>query len=112
MLRSFMLIMLGGTLAAPLLSSPSQAQTATEGQAAPDIVSVRGCSRLADAKDAQVLTFDESSLEADALERLAADGQLAAYRHEGFWQCMDTLRDKRLLESLWEGERAPWKTWE
>ncbi|HEX8692062.1 MAG TPA: glucose-1-phosphate cytidylyltransferase [Longimicrobium sp.] len=58
------------------------------------------------------LDGDESSLEADALERLAADGQLAAYRHEGFWQCMDTLRDKRLLESLWEGERAPWKTWE
>lgn len=54
---------------------------------------------------------DESSLEYDALEPLARDGQLAAYRHEGFWQCMDTLRDKRLLETLWEGGRAPWKTW-
>ncbi|HMF54721.1 MAG TPA: glucose-1-phosphate cytidylyltransferase [Pyrinomonadaceae bacterium] len=55
---------------------------------------------------------DDSSLEVDALERLAADRQLAAYRHEGFWQCMDTLRDKRFLESLWQERRAPWKIWE
>jgi len=55
------------------------------------------------------LEGDNSSLEADALERLAADGQLAAYRHDGFWQCMDTLRDKRLLEKLWQEGRAPWK---
>lgn len=58
------------------------------------------------------LEGDQSSLEAEALERLAADQQLAAYRHEGFWQCMDTLRDKRLLESLWQEGRAPWKVWE
>jgi len=58
------------------------------------------------------LDGDDSSLEVDALERLAADRQLAAFRHEGFWQCMDTLRDKRLLESLWSGNRAPWKVWE
>jgi glucose-1-phosphate cytidylyltransferase len=57
------------------------------------------------------LTDDASSLEADALERLAADGQLAAYRHEGFWQCMDTLRDKRLLEEYWQAGDAPWKVW-
>lgn len=57
------------------------------------------------------LEGDATSLEADALERLAADRQLAAYRHEDFWQCMDTLRDKRLLESLWSDGRAPWKVW-
>lgn len=57
------------------------------------------------------LESDENSLEYHALEPLARDGQLAAYRHEGFWQCMDTLRDKRLLETLWEGGNAPWKTW-
>jgi glucose-1-phosphate cytidylyltransferase len=57
------------------------------------------------------LEGDSSSLEADALERLAADRQLAAYRHDRFWQCMDTLRDKRLLETLWQERRAPWKTW-
>jgi glucose-1-phosphate cytidylyltransferase len=57
------------------------------------------------------LEGDQSSLEADALEQLAKNGQLAAYRHDNFWQCMDTLRDKRLLESLWQQEEAPWKTW-
>lgn len=57
------------------------------------------------------LDGDQTVLEADALERLAADGQLAAYRHEKFWQCMDTLRDKRHLENLWEQGKAPWKTW-
>jgi glucose-1-phosphate cytidylyltransferase len=54
---------------------------------------------------------DETNLEADVLPRLAADHQLAAYRHEGFWQCMDTLREKRLLESLWQ-DGKPWKVWE
>jgi glucose-1-phosphate cytidylyltransferase len=57
------------------------------------------------------LEGEHTSLEADALERLAADRQLAAYRHESFWQCMDTLRDKRLMESLWQEGRAPWKVW-
>jgi glucose-1-phosphate cytidylyltransferase len=57
------------------------------------------------------LEGDATSLEADAMERLAADGQLAAYRHEGFWQCMDTLRDVRLLQSLWQTGAAPWKVW-
>ena len=55
---------------------------------------------------------DADSLEADILTRLAADGELVAYRHERFWQSMDTLRDVRLLESLWQGGHAPWKTWE
>jgi glucose-1-phosphate cytidylyltransferase len=58
------------------------------------------------------LAGDDSSLELDALERLAADGQLAAYRHDRFWQCMDTLRDKRLLERLWQEGKAPWKVWQ
>lgn len=58
------------------------------------------------------LEGDQSSLEADMLERLAVDHQLAAYKHDGFWQCMDTLRDKRLLEGLWREGRAPWKVWE
>jgi glucose-1-phosphate cytidylyltransferase len=57
------------------------------------------------------LKDDRSSLEAHGLEQLAADRQLAAYRHEDFWQCMDTLRDKRLLESLWERGQAPWRVW-
>jgi glucose-1-phosphate cytidylyltransferase len=54
---------------------------------------------------------DDGHLEVEALERLAADGQLAAYRHERFWQCMDTLRDVRTLENLWHTGTAPWTTW-
>ncbi len=57
------------------------------------------------------LEGDHSILEIDALERLADDRQLAAYRHEYFWQCMDTMRDKRLLEHFWQEGQAPWKVW-
>jgi len=46
------------------------------------------------------------------MERLAADGQLSAYKNSGFWQPMDTLREKNQLESLWASGRAPWKIWE
>lgn len=55
---------------------------------------------------------DETQWEKEPLEQLARDGQLMAYRHTSFWQCMDTLRDKRLLETLWQTGNAPWKTWE
>ncbi len=54
---------------------------------------------------------DATLWEKEPLERLARDGQLAAYRHHGFWQPMDTLRDKRALEELWESGAAPWKQW-
>ena len=55
---------------------------------------------------------DEVMFEEAPLRRLAADGQLMAYRHTSFWQCMDTLREKHLLQSLWDSGEAPWKTWE
>jgi glucose-1-phosphate cytidylyltransferase len=58
------------------------------------------------------LKDDDDSLEADTLTRLASDRQLVAYRHDRFWQSMDTLRDVRLLESLWQSGRAPWRNWE
>jgi glucose-1-phosphate cytidylyltransferase len=54
---------------------------------------------------------DETLFEREPLETLAQDGQLVAYRHGDFWQGMDTLRDVRLLETLWSEERAPWKVW-
>jgi glucose-1-phosphate cytidylyltransferase len=54
---------------------------------------------------------DETTFEAEPLERLAAEGQLMAYKHDNFWQCMDTLRDLRLLEGLWSSGKAPWKVW-
>ena len=52
------------------------------------------------------------SLEVGALERLASAGQLACYRHEQFWQCMDTMRDLNVLRSLWESGDPPWKVWD
>jgi glucose-1-phosphate cytidylyltransferase len=54
---------------------------------------------------------DETIWEREPLERLARDGQLGAFRHDGFWHPMDTLRDKRYLEQLWAAGNAPWKTW-
>lgn len=55
---------------------------------------------------------DTTQWEGKPMETLANEGQLMAYRHTSFWQCMDTLRDKRLLESLWDSGKAPWKIWE
>ena len=55
---------------------------------------------------------DGTIWERDPLEALALDRQLSAYRHEGFWQPMDTLRDKIKLESLWQSGKAPWKVWD
>ena len=57
------------------------------------------------------ISDDSTILERDPMERLAAEDQLLAFRHEGFWQPMDTLREKRLLESLWQSNEAPWKVW-
>lgn len=62
----------------------------------------------------QVLDYiegDETIWERSPMERLAADGQLMAFRHEGFWQPMDTIREKHLLEQLWHAGKAPWKIW-
>ena len=55
---------------------------------------------------------DNTLWEGAPVERLAAEGQLGAYVHQGFWQPMDTLRDKTLLEDLWQSGKAPWKSWE
>jgi glucose-1-phosphate cytidylyltransferase len=60
----------------------------------------------------QFIAGDTTTWEREPLEHLAREAQLMAYRHEGFWQPMDTLRDKRLLESLWASGEAPWKVWE
>lgn len=54
---------------------------------------------------------DDTFFEKEPLQQLARDGQLMAYKHNGFWQCMDTQRDRGLLEKLWIEDRAPWKLW-
>jgi glucose-1-phosphate cytidylyltransferase len=58
------------------------------------------------------LMDEQSVLEREPLARLAADGQLRAFRHQGFWDCMDTYKDALLLNDLWQGGRAPWKLWD
>ncbi len=57
------------------------------------------------------LQDDKTVLEKETLELLAAEGELQAYNHKGFWQCMDTKREKTLLEKMWASGNAPWKVW-
>jgi len=57
------------------------------------------------------LKDDSTVLERDPLETVAKEGKLSAFKHDGFWQCMDTLRDKNVLEELWDSGKAPWKLW-
>ncbi len=59
----------------------------------------------------ELIADDTSSWEGEPLSRLAAQGELMAYEHKGFWQPMDTLRDKNQLEELWQSGKAPWKVW-
>jgi glucose-1-phosphate cytidylyltransferase len=59
----------------------------------------------------ELIDGDMTVWEREPMERLAASGELAAYRHPGFWQPMDTLREKNQLESLWDSGKAPWKVW-
>ncbi|MCH8524777.1 MAG: glucose-1-phosphate cytidylyltransferase [Balneolales bacterium] len=64
-----------------------------------------------DPKVIERIDNDQSSWEGTALTSLAKDGQLAAYKHDGFWQPMDTLREKNMLNDLWNSGKAPWKVW-
>ncbi len=54
---------------------------------------------------------DDTVLEQETLQRLAEEGELYAYKHHGYWKCMDTLRDKKILYDLWESNQAPWRIW-
>ena len=60
----------------------------------------------------EYLGGDDCVLEQEPLCRLAEEGELMSYQHRGFWQCMDTLREKLELEELWKSGHAPWKVWE
>ena len=59
----------------------------------------------------EYLQNDQTVFERDPMERLVAEGELMSYRHTGFWQCMDTMREKEMLEKMWEDGEAPWKVW-
>ena len=54
---------------------------------------------------------DDTVFERDSLERVAAEGELMSYTHNGYWQCMDTKREMDMLENLWQSGNAPWKSW-
>ncbi len=70
---------------------------------------INGGFMICSSKIFDYLEDDSTILEKSPLERIADEGQLMAYQHEGFWQCMDTLRDKLLLEQLWDSGKAPWR---
>lgn len=72
---------------------------------------INGGFMVMESKVLDYIDSDQTSLEIHVLEKLAQEKQLAAYRHADFWQCMDTVRDKRQLEGLWNEGLAPWKTW-
>ena len=59
----------------------------------------------------ELIEGDNSSFESSPIVRLASMGQMMAFEHRGFWQPMDTLRDKTMLEELWSSGKAPWKIW-
>ena len=62
-------------------------------------------------KALDLIEGDDEAWENTPLTRLARDGQLAAFRHEGFWHCMDTPKDRQSLEQAWKSGQAPWKVW-
>ncbi|MDD3401301.1 MAG: glucose-1-phosphate cytidylyltransferase [Eubacteriales bacterium] len=72
---------------------------------------INGGFMVLDPKVLDYIEGDSTVLEREPLEALATEGQLMAYRHEGYWQCMDTQRDKEQLEKLWASGDAPWRIW-
>ena len=77
-----------------------------------DGVPINGGYMVLDPKVIDYIEGDDTVFEQKPLEDLVADGELMAYKHNGFWQCMDTLRDKQNLEAIWASGEAPWKKWD
>jgi glucose-1-phosphate cytidylyltransferase len=73
---------------------------------------VNGGFFVASPKALDYVTGDDTIWETDPMEKIGRAGQLAAYQHRGFWQAMDTMREKAYLEELWRSGKAPWKTWD
>ena len=73
---------------------------------------INGGFMIVDPKMLDLIEDDQTVFEQGPMKTIAQMGKLQAYFHNGFWQCMDTLRDKNLLESLWNAGKAPWKVWE
>jgi glucose-1-phosphate cytidylyltransferase len=73
---------------------------------------INGAFFVLESKVFDYVAGDDIQWEREPLEGLAADGELMAYRHDGFWQCMDTLRDKKMLQAQWESGNPPWRIWD
>ena len=73
---------------------------------------INGGFMILDPKVLDYIEGDSTVFEKAPLEKLTEEGELMAFRHRGFWQCMDTMRDKEKLEELWDSKQAPWKRWE
>lgn len=73
---------------------------------------INGGFMVLDPKVIDYISGDKTTFEQEPLNKLSSEGQLMAYKHPGFWQCMDTLRDKQKLEEMWDSDKAPWKNWE
>lgn len=80
-------------------------------KAAQDSAPINAGFMVLESKVFDYLTDDDCIFEQEPLRRLAEDGELMSYKHKGFWQCMDTLREKMELEALWKSGKAPWKVW-
>ncbi len=72
---------------------------------------INGAFFVVEPKVLDYIADDDTSWEHGPMRQLAREGQLMAFKHEGFWQCMDTVRERKLLEDVWAGGKAPWKTW-
>ena len=77
-----------------------------------DVGYINGGYMVLEPKIFDYISDDSTTFEREPLERVAKEGQLMAFKHNGFWQCMDTLRDREKLEKMWANGNAPWKVWE
>lgn len=77
-----------------------------------DVGWINGGFMILDPRVIDYIEGDTTVFEREPLVKLCEDGELMAFRHHGFWQCMDTLRDKEKLEAMWNQSKAPWKSWE
>lgn len=76
-----------------------------------DVGWINGGYMVLDTEVMDYIAGDDTTFEKEPLENLAKDGKLNAFKHPGFWQCMDTMRDKEMLQKLWDSGKAPWKSW-
>ena len=76
-----------------------------------DRVSINAGYMVLEPKIFDYIEGDNTVFEREPLEKIASEGELMSYLHTGYWQCMDTKRERDMLEKLWQSDNAPWKSW-